>query len=116
MSQHDNKILIQAAIQIWDTKDFSKLHEIYDENCIHHQQRHHENVTFTGIQAWQKFIKQFLHQHPNYQEKIIFQLAEDNKVVSLLDCQTANISWSGVVIDRIELGKIQETWAWFKRI
>lgn len=106
---------VQKASQIWVTKDLGPLSKIYVDHCIQHQQRHHENITFTGIENWRKYIEQFLAEYPDYQEKIIFQLAEGNKVVSMLDCHASTIYWSGIMIDRIEHGKIHETWTWFKR-
>ena len=115
MSLENNKKLAQKATLIWSTKDFKRLNEIYAENCIQHQQHNHKTITITGIVAWQAYIEEFLLSYPDYVERIVDQIAEDEKVVTILSCYTSAISWSGITIDRIEQGKIQETWVWFKR-
>ncbi len=111
----ENKLLVQKAALIWATKDFNNLAEVYDKNCIQHQQSNHHNITLIGIDEWRKCMENFLVKYPDYQETIISQIAEDNKVVSVIDCFASNIAWSGVIIDCIENEKIKETWAWFKR-
>jgi predicted SnoaL-like aldol condensation-catalyzing enzyme len=111
----ENKLLAQKAASLWMTKEFDKLNEIYDENCTHHQQSHHHNITFTGIKPWRKYMEAFLIKYPDYQETIVSQIAEDDKVVSIIECSTSTIAWSGVTIDLIRNGKIMETWVWFKR-
>jgi predicted ester cyclase len=116
MTIFENKLLVQKSASIWVTKDFDLLHEIYDENCIHHQQSKHHNITFRGIDKWRKNIEEFLIKYPDYKEKITNQIAEDDKVVSILECQGSNIIWSGITVDLIRERKIIETWVWFKRI
>jgi len=115
MSLLENKLLVQKAVSIWSTKNFDLLYEIYDENSIHHQQSKHHNITFQGVEKWRQYIKGFLIEYPDYEEKIVSQIAEDDKVVTILECYGANIIWTGVTIDLIQNGKIVETWVWFKR-
>jgi hypothetical protein len=115
MNMEENKKLAREAALIWSTRDFLKLHELYAKGCMHYQQHEQKTVVLSGIDAWRKFMEDFLHIHPDYQEEIIDQIAEQDKVVSVLDCRTSILHWSGIVIDRIEQGKIKETKAWFKR-
>ena len=116
MGLEENKILAQKAAALWATKDFDKLKEIYASDCIQHQQHHHTDFTISGIEALRKCMEEFLLSYPDYQERIQEQIAEGDKVVSILDCRSLTICWSGVIIDRIEQNKIKETWVWFKRI
>jgi predicted SnoaL-like aldol condensation-catalyzing enzyme len=111
----DNKHLAQKAASIWTSKAFDELVEIFDANCIHHQQSQQHNVTFSGLQNWRTYIEAFLKKYPDYQETLISQIAESDKVVNLVEGGTSIISWTGVTINRIQNGKVQETWAWFKR-
>lgn len=115
MSSLENKLLVQKSASIWDTKNFDMLDEIYDKNCIHHQQSKHQDITIHGIEKWRQCMEEFLIEYPDYKEKIVSQIAEDDKVVSVLECYGATISWSGVTIDLIRNNKIVETWVWFKR-
>lgn len=115
MSLQNNKLLVQKSASIWSTRNFDLLYEIYDQNCVHHQQSEHRNITFQGIEKWRQQIEDFLIKYPDYNEKIINQIAEDNKVVSMLECSGGTIAWSGVTIDLIQNKKIFETWVWFKR-
>lgn len=85
MSPLENKLLVQKAASIWNTKDFDMLYEMYSKDCIHHQQSKHNNVTFQGIEKWQECMKDFLTKYPDYREKIVTQITEDDKVVSVLE-------------------------------
>lgn len=116
MTPSEMKLLAQQAASIWDVRDFNKLYEVYDANCVHHQQSEHYNCTIQGIDQWRNCMKEFLQKYPEYQEKIVHQVAEGDRVVSILECSVSKITWSGVTIDRISGGKIAETWVWFKRI
>ena len=115
MQGKNNKDIVQKASELWSTKDLKMVEELYAPNCVHHQQNQHQDVTFTGIDAWKKYIEDFLKKHPDYKEKIMSQIQEGDKVVTTLECVSSKTKWSGVVIDRVQNGKIQETWAWFKR-
>lgn len=112
----ENKLLAQKAASIWATKDLSRLYDVYDTHCIHHQQSEHHDITIEGIEKWRECMKEFLQKYPDYQETIVHQIAESDLVVTTLDCSVSSITWSGVTIDRIKNGKIVETWVWFKRI
>ncbi|MFV0339823.1 MAG: ester cyclase [Parachlamydiaceae bacterium] len=112
----DNKSIARKAASIWVSKDLALLNEVYDENCIHHQQSEHHDLKIVGLEEWRKCMEEFLHKYPDYKETIIHQIAENDFVVSTLDCSVSSITWSGVTIDRIKNGKIAETWVWFKRI
>jgi predicted ester cyclase len=116
MLRSENKLLVEKAALIWKTKNFNSLYEIYDENCIHHQQSSHHDIKFIGIEKWRQCMEEFLVKYPDYEEKIVDQVAEDDKVVSVLECQGGNITWSGITIDLIRNHKIVETWVWFKRL
>jgi predicted ester cyclase len=112
----DNKSIARKAASIWASKDLALLNEVYDKNCIHHQQSEHHDLTLVGLTEWRKCMEEFLQKYPDYKETIVHQIAENDFVVSTLNCSVSAITWSGVTIDRIHNGKIVETWVWFKRI
>lgn len=116
MSREENKILSQKASLIWNTKAFEKLSELYASDCIYHQQEKHANYTFTGIEAFRKWMEEFFNKYPDYQERIVEQMVDGNKVINVIEGYTSKANWSGVFIDRIEQDKIQETWVWFKHL
>ena len=116
MSTLKNKLLVQKAASIWHTKNFDLLYEVYDANCIHHQQSNHHDTTLKGVEKWRQCMVDFLVQYPDYEEKIVDQIAENDKVVSILECRGLNIAWNGVPVDLIQNNKIVETWVWFKRV
>jgi predicted SnoaL-like aldol condensation-catalyzing enzyme len=68
-----------------------------------------------GVKKWSECMEEFLAKYSDYEEKIVDQIAEGEKVVSVLECSGSGIVWSGVTIDLIKNNKIVETWVWFKR-
>lgn len=114
-SVNNNKKIVQNSTKVWITKDFDGVKQFYTNDCKFHQQLNHENYDIAGITNWIKYIKEFQLKYPDYHETISFQLADGNKVVSVIDCYTSKVTWSGVVIDQLQQGKINESWAWFKR-
>ena len=112
----NNKNLAQKAALIWSTKDLKTLDDFYATDCILHQQHQGKDTTFQGIEAWRRYVEEFHCTYPDYQEKVVEQIAEGDKVVSVIECSALDVRWSGIVLDRIEGGKIKETWAWCKRV
>lgn len=116
LSVEEYKSLSRRAAQIWTSRRFSELAKFYSPQCVHHQQKEQKTFLVVGIEAWRTCIETFLRSHPGYSETVTMQIAEEDKVVNVLDCQSTNQHWSGIVIDRFEGDKICETRAWFRRV
>jgi steroid delta-isomerase-like uncharacterized protein len=120
-----NKNIAKKAVVMWSTGNVKDIEQIYAPNCINHQRHHPSGVhTLKGPDAWRRFIHEFRHSFPDYQDTVEDQIAEGNKVVTRLTCHGTHkgsfmgfdptnkkIQWSGILIDKIENGKIVETWA-----
>lgn len=124
MSLESNKALARKAIKLWTTGNLNGIDEIYWANCINHQHHHpSSDLSLKGTDSWKKFIKEFREAFPDLEDTIEDQIAEGNKVATrfasrgthkgkLMGIEPTNkkLTWSGIVIDRIESGKIIETW------
>lgn len=124
MTSESYKALCKKAIQIWSTGNLSQLYEVYAPNCINHQRHHiHNDETLKGIDSLRELIQEFRGAFPDFYDIIEDQIAEGNKVVTRFTSQgTQRGEWmgipptnkkiclSGVIIDRIEDGKIVESW------
>ncbi len=125
MSLQSNKALAARAIEIWSTGNIKEVDEVYASNCVSH---HLDPQTSTGREEWKILIQKFRQAFPDIKEVIEFQVAEGDKVVTHLTFKgtqkgrfdevgptNKKVSTHVVVIDRIEDGKIIETWtAWDK--
>lgn len=76
-----------------------------------------------SIQEWKNFVIQFHQAFPDFHDTIEDQIAEGDKVVTrftstgtqkgeIMGIQPTNkkVSWTGIAINRIENGKIVESW------
>lgn len=123
MSSENNKSIVKKAISIWSTGNVQAVDEVYSANCVHHQQQQSGSQSLKGPDSLKKFIQEFRSAFPDYKDTIEDQIAEGNKVVtrftsqgtqkgSLMGIAPTNkkATWTGIVIDRIENGKIVESW------
>ncbi len=125
MSLESNKQLVKRAIMMWSTGKVQEADEIYAPNCSNYQQHlQSADHVLKGPESWKKFIQEFRQVFPDYQDTIEVQIAESDMVASRLTCRgTHKGKWHGVqptgkkvsftciLLDRIENGKIVETWA-----
>ncbi len=124
MFTEQNKALSRRAIALWSTEDIAKAEEIFASTYINHQHHHPDRERpIIGLADWQQFVLEFRHAFPNLQDTIADQIAEGDKVVTRFSSQGTQtgeimgipatgktIGWTGMAIDRIENGKIVETW------
>ena len=123
MSLESNKSIAKKSIDLWSTGNLKGVDEIYSANCQRHLNHQHGNKTVTGTESLKKFIKEFRDAFPDFHDKVDDQLAEGDKVTTRftsqgthqgkfmgIDPTNKKAKWSGIVIDRIENGKIVETW------
>lgn len=123
MSLENNKALAKKADMLWSTGNTQALSEVYAANCIIHQRHPQGTNVLKGLEAWKKLIQEFRAAFPDFQDTVDDQVAEGNKVVTRftstgthkgkfmgIEPTNKKLAWSGIAIDRIENGKIVETW------
>lgn len=124
MSLEENKALSRRAIELWSSGDAAAVDEIFTSNYVNYQHHHPDSPdVMRGTEAWKKFVIEFHQAFPNFLDTIEDQIAEGNKVVTRFTSEGTQkgeimgikptgkqVSWTGIAIDRIENGKIVETW------
>jgi predicted ester cyclase len=120
----DNKALARAGISIWSTGDFSRIADIFAPSYVMHQHHHADAAGDLDIKALEDFAREFRRGFPDFKDTIDLQLAEGDLVATRFTSSGTHtgmiqsiaptgrkLSWSGIVIDRIEGGRITESWA-----
>ena len=124
MTLEENKALARRAIdEIWSKGNLAVGPDIYSPNFVSHQHSHPDIGDVRGLSALIEFVREFREAFPDFHDTIDDQVAEGNKVVTrftstgthrgtLMGLQPTNkrACWMGIVIDRIEEGKIVEEW------
>ena len=125
MSLDDNKALARRAIEeLWSKANVDVLDEIYSPDYVDHRHHHPEDdEAFKGTKNLMKAVKEFHDAFPNFYDTIEDVIAEGDKVVvrftsqgvhkgKLMGIEPTNkeMKWTGIIIYRIENGKIAESW------
>jgi len=124
MNFEENKALARRAIdEVWSKGNLAVATEVYGPNFVSHQHSHPHVRDVRGLPALIEFVREFREAFPDFQDTIDDQVADGDKVVTrftstgthrgaLMGLQPSNkrASWMGIVIDRIEEGKIVEEW------
>jgi steroid delta-isomerase-like uncharacterized protein len=124
MTLEENKALARRAIdEVWSKGNLAVAPDVYGPNFVSHQHSHPQVRDVRGISALVEFVREFREAFPDFQDTIDDQVAEGDKVVTrftstgthrraLMGLQPTNkqATWMGIVIDRIEQGKIVEEW------
>ena len=125
MSLEQNKELARAAIAIWSTGDFSRVLEIFAPDYVMHQ--HHDSATGgtgdLGLKAMRDFAHEVRTGFPDFHDTTDLQLAEGDLVATRFTSSGTHtgpfqgvaptgrkLSWTGIVIDRVQDGRIVESW------
>ena len=125
MSLSQNKDLARRAIKLWTQGSNENLEQIFASDYINHQQHPPgSSEAIRGLEAWKQFVSTFHQAFPDFEDRIVTQIAEGDLVATQFVSsgrQKGQImgipptgrraSWTGMVIDRIANGKIAETWA-----
>ena len=125
MSLDRNKELARAAIAIWSTGDLSRVLETFAPGYVMHQ-HHHDAAGGTGgldLKAMRAFAHEFRTGFPDFHDTIDLQLAEGDLVATRFTSTGTHtgpfqgigptgreLSWTGMVIDRVQDDRIVESW------
>lgn len=124
MSLPQNKDLARRAIKLWTQDSKDNLEEIFATDYINHQQHLPDSAqAIRGLDAWKQFISTFHQAFPDFEDRIVTQIAEGDLVATQfvstgtqkgqmmgIPATGRSASWTGMVIDRIANGKIVESW------
>ena len=124
MTPEENKALARRAIdEVWSKGNLEVAADVYGPNFVSHQHSHPHLRDVRGVPALVEFVREFRQAFPDFHDTIDDQVAEGDKVVTrftstgthrraLMGLQPTNkrANWMGIVIDRIEEGKIAEQW------
>ena len=125
MTAEENKRLAREAIRIWSTGDFGAGDEIYVPDYVNHQHHDPEDPRdLRGAEAMKGFAAEFHEAFPDFHDSIDIQLAEGDMVATrftsrgthrgtFMGVEPTNkeLTWTGITIDRIDEGRIVESWA-----
>lgn len=124
MSLDDHKDLGRRAIQLWDSNNSDTPKDIVAQDYINHQEPDAEGgVSARDLASWKDLVTGYHAAFSNSQVKVFAQVAEGDLVATrwqitatqtgeYMDLAPTNkeVTWTGVSTDRIENGKIVESW------
>ena len=124
MSLSQNKDLARQAIKLWTQGSKENLEEIFATDYVNHQQHPPDSSeAIRGLEAWKQFVSTFHQAFPDFEDRIVTQIAEGDLVATQfvssgthraqimgVPATGRRASWTGMVIDRIANGKIVESW------
>ena len=123
MSLERNKELARAAIAIWSTCDFSQVLENFTADYVVHQHHDPDGRGDLGLKAMRAFAHEFRTGFPDFHDTIDLQLSEGDLVATRFTSSGTHtgpfqsiaptgrqLSWTGIVIDRVQDDRIVESW------
>ena len=124
MSLSQNKDLARRAIKLWTHGSKENLEQIFATDYVNHQQHLPDSAqAIRGLDAWKQFVSAFHQAFPDFEDRIVTQIAEGDLVATQfvssgtqngqimgIPAASRRASWTGMVIDRIANGKIVESW------
>ena len=118
-----HKSLARAAIGLWSTGDLAPAGEIFADDYVMHQHHDPDGSGDLGLDALLAFVTAFRTTFPDLEDRIDLQLAEGDLVCTRftstgtqrgplqgIPATGRRASWTGTVIDRVQDGRIVESW------
>jgi steroid delta-isomerase-like uncharacterized protein len=112
--------------EVWHQGNFGVMSELFAPNFVRHDPGGIEN---RGVKQAEKFMRRLLAAFPDEHYTIDDVIAADDKVVTRYHCQGTHlgdslgfpatkkkVSYSGILIQRFEDGKIVEQWTEFDQL
>lgn len=124
MDLEDNKSLARRMLNLWAAGNKDDPREILTDDYVNHQEPYIEDgANDLDLAAWLDILKSHHRAFPDCRVDILMQIAEGDRVASRWRFSATNtgefrgrppsshpVSWTGIEIDVIEDGKIQESW------
>ena len=124
MSLDDHKEMSRRAIGMWASNNLHRPEDIFAENYVNHQEPDVEGgVSDKSLEAWKELVSDYHKSFSNSKAHVLMQIAEDDLVATRWEFTATHVgdfmglaptgkevTWTGVQIDRLEDGKIVESW------
>lgn len=124
MSLEANKLLARRALGMWASDSTDSPEEIFAADYLNHQEPDVAGgVSAKPLKVWKQLVGDYHEAFSDSKVEILIQIAEGNHVAtrwrftathtgpySGLQATGKTCVWTGVEIDRIENGRIAESW------
>ena len=124
MSVEGNKILARRSLEMWAGSNTDRPDEVFAESYANHQESDiRGDVETRGLDSWKDLVHKHHDGFPDLRVVLALQIAEGDKVATRWEFSGHHtgqfmgvaptgelVTWTGVQIDRIEDGKIVESW------
>lgn len=129
MSLDETKALSLRALEMWASDNTDRPEEIFAADYVNHQESDVEGgVQTRGLARWKQLVGEFHEAFSEAEALSTMQIAEGDRVATRFELGAVHtgpfmgaqptgkrLTWTGVQIDRIEGGRIVESWvAWDK--
>jgi predicted ester cyclase len=124
MNLNDEKSLARRSLQMWASDNSDKPEEVFAADYVNHQ----ESAAVGGVKdldldGWKAVVEDNHRAASDFQVRILIQIAEGDLVATRWEFSATQTgpylghpptgkraTWTGVQIDRVENGKIVESW------
>jgi predicted ester cyclase len=124
MSLEDNKALTRRALELWTTASADTAEDVLATTYVNHQEPDVKcDVAALDLPGWKKLVEAHRAAFPDLRVRILTQVAEGDMVATRWEFTTTHtgaylgvapsgskLTWTGIEIDRVENGRIAESW------
>lgn len=124
MSSEDNKALARRALELWTTVSADAPEDVLAAAYINHQEPDVKGgVAALDLPGWKKLVEAHRAAFPDLRVRFLTQIAEGDMVATRWEFTTTHtgaylgvapsgkkLTWTGIEIDRVENGRIAESW------
>ena len=124
MSLEDNKAMARRANAIWASGNSEKFEDIFTDGYLNHQEPDIAGgVSVKNLEVYKELLAKYHSTFSSSRNEVLMQIAEGDWVATrwrFRATQTSEylgvqptgkeVTWTGIQIDRLENGKIAESW------
>lgn len=124
MSLEDNKAASRRQIMLWQSGSTDNAEDVFTSSYVNHQESDVGGQGPRDLAGFKELVASYHAAFSDSQVKVLTQIAEGDFVATRWEITATNTSdfidlakatnqqmtWTGVLIDRFEGGKIAETW------
>ena len=124
MSIEEQKELARRSLKMWESTNTDKPEEVFAANYVNHQEPFAKGgAKPVDLEGWKEIVRTNHRAYSDFKVQVLMQIAENDLVASRWRFSAKNtgeylghpatgrqVEWTGIQIDRIENGKIVESW------
>lgn len=124
MSLEEHKSLSRRQLEMWNDGNQDDPEQLFTADYVNHQESDVEGAGPRDIDGFRSMVRNYHDAFSDSRVKVLAQVAEGDYVMTRWEVTATNsgdypnvtpathreISWTGVLTDRFEHGKIAETW------